>query len=152
MKHLLLFTIVLVAVGLVACNKTAESPAGFYLPQGDAKVGQALIHKYQCLSCHTIVSLAPKPDLIDNAKFSITLGGKSTRVKTYADLLTSIINPSHKLAVGFHVNPVQENGVSKMTNYNDIMTVTELVDLVTYLQANYEVVRYRRPNYQFYGY
>jgi sulfur-oxidizing protein SoxX len=39
-----------------------------------------------------------------------------------------------------------------MTIYNDVMTVTELVNLVTFLQSNYELVPYQRTNYQFYGY
>ena len=70
----------------------------------------------------------------------VELGGPVTRVKTYGDLVTSIINPSHKLADGYAEEAVSEDGESKMYVYNGYMTVQELVDLVSYLQPQYEVV------------
>ncbi|MEY8200285.1 MAG: cytochrome C, partial [Colwellia sp.] len=108
--------------------------------------------KYQCLACHHINGLEPLPGLNDNPEFSVFLGGKSTKVKTYADLLTSVINPSHKFARGYKLDSIQSDGVSKMTVYNDVMTVTELVNLVTFLQSNYELVPHRGSDYQYYGY
>jgi len=70
----------------------------------------------------------------------VELGGAVTRVKTYGDLVTSIINPSNKLAEGYPLDEVSNDGVSKMYVYNDFMTVQELVDVVMFLQPQYEVV------------
>jgi sulfur-oxidizing protein SoxX len=62
-------------------------------------------------------------------------------------LVTSIINPLHKIAKGYELDSITESGMSKMRNYNDIMTVTELVDLVTYLQPHYKVKPYEYTPY-----
>ena len=67
------------------------------------------------------------------------LGGKVTKIKTDGDLVTSIINPSHKLAQGDRPGTTLGNGRSAMRNYNGIMSVQELIDLVEFLQSEYEV-------------
>lgn len=152
MKNLILTILVITVAGISGCDKGADSPRGFNLPEGNAEQGKLVLQNYQCLSCHIVSDVEPLPDLIDDPDFSIRLGGKSTRVKTYADLLTSVINPSHKFARGYPLKAVQEDGVSKMEVYNDVMTVTELVDLVTFLQGQYELEPYRRYEYHSYGY
>ena len=153
MKYLLFCVFALiVTVGLTSCDSGAESPRGFSLPEGNLENGKVVLLKYQCLSCHQLKGVEPPADLIDNPELSVRLGGKSTQVKTYADLLTSIINPSHKFARGYPLDKIQTEGVSKMTVYNDVLTVTELVDLVTFLQSNYELIPYQRTKYQYYNY
>jgi hypothetical protein len=76
----------------------------------------------------------------------VTLGGEVTRVKTYGELVTSIINPSHRLARGYPTEEVSAAGESLMAlaYLNDVMTVQQLIDLVAFLQARYEV---RPPAY-----
>jgi len=143
---------ILVVVSLASCDLGPESPKGFSLPEGNVEDGKVVFFNYQCLSCHTLKGVEPPPDLVNNPDIAVKLGGKSTKVKTYADLLTSIINPSHKLARGYRLESIENNGESKMTVYNDVMTVTELVDLVTFLQSNYELIPYQRTNYQYYSY
>jgi hypothetical protein len=139
-------------VYLFSCDLGPESTKGFSLPEGNNESGKMVLLKYQCLACHNIKGIQTPVDQKDNSEFSIRLGGKSIHVKTYADLLTSVINPSHKFARGYKLDTIQSDGISKMTNYNDVMTVTELVNLVTFLQSNYELIPYRRTNYQNYGY
>ena len=39
------------------------------------------------------------------------------------------------------------DGVSRMRNYNDVMTVDELINLVAFLQAQYELTDYDRTYY-----
>jgi hypothetical protein len=70
----------------------------------------------------------------------VELGGKVTKVKTYGELITAIINPSHELARGYAEEVVSENGESNMYIYNDHMTVQELIDIVMFLQPHYDVV------------
>jgi hypothetical protein len=152
MKYLFFTMLVIIVACISGCNKGADSSSGFSLPEGNAEQGKLVLEKYLCLSCHVVADVEPVSGLIGNPNFSIRLGGKSPKVKTYADLLTSVINPSHKFAVGYALKDVQSDGVSKMLIYNDVMTVTELVDLVTFLQGKYELVPYNRSNYQYYGY
>jgi hypothetical protein len=69
----------------------------------------------------------------------VELGGTVTKVKTYGELVTAIINPSHKLAKGYPIDEVSNDGESKMPVYNGFMTVQELIDIVMFLQPYYEV-------------
>ena len=69
----------------------------------------------------------------------VELGGKVSRVKTYGELITAIINPSHKLARGYAEEVVADHGESHMYIYNSHMTVQELIDIVMYLQPKYDV-------------
>lgn len=151
MKYLLPYIIACLAVVAMSCSQGPESPRGFSLPEGDIDKGETVFLKYQCLSCHQLTGYR-QVDIVDNPNFSIRLGGKSTQVKTYAELVTSVINPSHKFAKGYPLAKIQQGGQSKMTKFNDLMTVSELVDLVTFLQPNYQLIPYRRTNYQHYGY
>lgn len=143
------YSVLLMAVGalsLTACDTGPDSPRGFSLPEGNAEQGQLVLVKHQCLACHSVEGLSDeniKPEL----QLRVQLGGQATKVTTYADLVTSIINPSHKIAKGYMVDSVSEAGVSKMRNYNDVMTVAELVDLVTYLQPLYKVKPYEYTPY-----
>ncbi len=104
--------------------------------------------KYQCNGCHQLEGI-PQPE---NAELAIRLGGKTTQVKTYAELVTSVINPSHKFARGYPLAEIQQEGKSKMKVFNDVMTVTELINLVTFVQSHYELVPYKTTNYQYYSY
>ena len=42
---------------------------------------------------------------------------------------------------------VETEGQSKMTNYNDILTVSQLIDLVAFLEAHYELEPYDPTEY-----
>lgn len=150
MKYLLFCCFVFICFSLISCEQGADSPRGFSLPQGDVDLGAKVLTKYQCLACHHIEGIEQAPT-INNPDLNVRLGGEATRVKTYAELVTSVINPSHKLALGYPRSATSVAGESKMKNYNDVMTVTELVNLVAFLQSHYELVPFRRTNYQFYG-
>jgi sulfur-oxidizing protein SoxX len=84
-----------------------------------------------------------------DSTIDVRLGGQVSRIKTYGDLVTSIINPSHKLSRGNNRMTVSQAGKSKMTVYNEVMTVQQLVDLTTFLQDTYTVYD---PAYKIYYY
>lgn len=133
---------------LSACNDGPNSPKGFSLPQGDAERGKTVFMTTGCLSCHAIEGI--ESDIPVELEKPVTIGGKVTRYKTYGDLVTSVINPSHRIAKGYIPKQVQDNGVSKMRNYNDSLTVSQLIDLVTFLETHYEVVPYQPTSYGVY--
>lgn len=120
-------------------NRDAMSGKGFSLPDGDPLVGAEVFLYMQCNQCHTIRGEELPPIPMANPPY-VELGGFVSRVKTYSELITAIINPSHKLASGYAKHMVSENDESKMHTYNEYMTVQELIDLVMYLQAHYDVV------------
>ena len=131
--------LIALVLGTSGCQPDPTSAAGFRLPDGDAAAGRDAFLYMQCNQCHTVVNeelpLVPGFD----APY-VELGGEVTRVKTYGELVTAIINPSHKLADGYAADLVAENGESKMYVYNEYMTVQELTDLVMFLQPHYEVL------------
>ena len=133
--NLLLLSVVFV---FAACDRDRMSERGFRLPDGDPAAGQQAFLYMQCNQCHTVAgeSLPALP----GAEPYVELGGTVTRVKSYGELVTAIINPSHKLADGYPEALVSEDGESNMYIYNQHMTVQELIDLVMYLQPQYDVI------------
>ncbi|UCH46444.1 MAG: cytochrome C [Betaproteobacteria bacterium] len=129
------------------CDPRPDSGKGFTLPEGDAEAGKANYIRLQCNACHTINGVDQIAAEGKTPELSIALGGEVTRVTTYGDLVTSIINPSHRLARGYPADVVSVNGKSKMKNYNDVMTVSQLVDLVVFLESKYTLVPYERTVY-----
>lgn len=143
----LLFLILPLSFLLTACTQGPESPRGFSLPEGDAKAGEAVFIAYQCLACHTMQGFEDADTEQQLAK-RVPLGGDVKTIKTYAELVTSVINPSHKIAPGFRQEGyTDEQGQSKMRNYNDVMTVTEMTNLVAFLQPKYNLKPFDRTNY-----
>ena len=133
---------------LAACDSGPKSAKGFRLPDGDVDKGQAVFIELQCISCHRISEMElPAP--IEPGPVMVILGGESKSVKTYGELVSSVINPSHKLIGGYPEEAISRDGKSLMTVYNDRMTVQQLIDLVAFLQSQYEVVV---PEYTYYGY
>ncbi len=124
--------------GLGACEADRMSEKGFSLPEGNALNGKEAFIYMHCHECHTIAG-EELPTLALADPPYIALGGKVTRVKTYGELVTAIINPSHKLAKGYPVDTVTNGGLSKMPLYNGYMTVQELIDIVAFLQPHYDV-------------
>ena len=121
------FLVSLVALG--ACDRdTMMSSKGFRLPDGDAQAGRAAFLYMQCHQCHSIKG-EKLPVIQGMEPPYVELGGTVTRVKTYGELITSIINPSHKLAQGYAEQVVSDEGESNMYIYNKHMTVQELIDI-----------------------
>jgi hypothetical protein len=81
---------------------------------------------------------------------TVQLGGEVKRRKDYGNLVTAIINPSHRLAMGYDASMVANEGKSRMTVDNDVMTVSQLVDIVAFLQSYYELQPYEPTPYRDY--
>ncbi len=131
MRTVLAFLCVLLLWG---CNPNSR---GFVLPEGNVASGKAAFQRLECTQCHSVgdIEWEGGGDAIE-----IALGGRTTQLKTYGELLTSVINPSHKIAWPDKGEQVVVDGESTMRTYNDFMTVQELVDIVSFLQTEYEVV------------
>ncbi len=143
------FVLTAILVSLVAlggCDReTMMSEKGFRLPDGDAQAGREAFLYMQCHQCHTIEG-EEFPAIPGMEPPYVALGGKVSKVRTYGELVTSIINPSHKLVKGYAEQVVSEDRESRMYIYNQHMTVQELVDIVMFLQPYYDVVV---PDYRY---
>ena len=111
--------------------------SGFALPDGDAAAGKIDFVQLNCNACHSIADIEW---LGNEENLKLPLGGKVPTIKTYGELLTAVINPSHKISKSLPGALVDSLGHSKMKIYNEVMTVQELVDIVTFLQAEYDVI------------
>jgi sulfur-oxidizing protein SoxX len=127
-------------VALGACDQEARmAQIGFRLPDGDAMAGREAFLYMQCNQCHTVDGM-DLPTIPGQEAPYVELGGNVTKVKTYGQLITAIIYPSHELARGYAEEMVSEDGVSNMYVYNKHMTVQELIDIVMFLQPEYDVI------------
>ena len=142
--------LIALATMLLGCDLGANSPRGFSLPEGNIENGKQVFVNYRCVDCHSIADI----DVGDEHRYitarPIPIGGSSPRIKTYGELVTSVINPSHKISGRQPASVTSKNGQSLMRNVNDELSVTELIDLVAYLQSNYKLVPYRTSEYRLY--
>ena len=151
MKPNFLFVVTLVVVLVAGCSPTPKSGKGFTLPEGNLAQGEETYVRLQCNTCHTIDGVEQLAGDGETLDLSVALGGEVARIKTYGELVTAIINPSHQLARGYSEQLVSVDGESKMRNYNDVMTVTELTDLVAFLQSKYSLFEYEPTDYPMYS-
>ena len=144
MKALSIASLILASLfALGGCDRDAMmSEKGFRLPDGDAQAGREAFLYMQCHQCHSIKG-EQLPGIPGQEPPYVELGGDVTMVKTYGDLVTSIINPTHKLARGYAQEVVSEDGESRMYVYN------HLINIVMFLQPHYDVVvpNFRYPVY-----
>ncbi|MGB7996690.1 MAG: cytochrome C [Photobacterium halotolerans] len=145
MKTVVLTALFVTIAGLSGCDRSSQS---FSLPQGNLELGEQVFVKYQCLRCHTMAGYEAEAETLSGAlQTPVQLGGQVSRIRTYPELVTSVINPSHRLAEGYDGADIQVDGQSVMPNFNDVMTVTELVNLVYFLEEHYEIEPYPRTEY-----
>ena len=126
--------------GLLLAGCASEFGAGFHLPPGDALRGREAFIALRCQSCHFVAD--EEPPLSGPGAGSEGLGGDTARVRTYGDLVTSIVNPSHEVAGEYIAEERGRNRTSPMAAayLNDVVTVQQLVDIAAFLQSAYNVV------------
>jgi Cu/Ag efflux protein CusF len=98
----------------------------FTMPKGDAAKGREIFEKYVCYICHEVRGEKFPPG--NKAGPELTQMGPLHPLEYFTE---SVINPSAHAAKK-HRGP---DGKSTMPDYNNRMTVQELVDLSTYLAA-----------------
>jgi mono/diheme cytochrome c family protein len=123
----------------------------FTLPKGDADRGKEVFLHFRCYDCHRVrgvdLPLGEEPGQVQ-----VELGRREAQPHEYGDLVMAIINPSHRLAKGYTPILVSTDGKSRMTVYNDVMTVSQLIDVVAFLQSHYEIRPHEQSQYpDYYG-
>ena len=139
MQILKVAPLVFLILSIIGCDVGPKSSLGFRLPEGDVEKGKTAFLELKCHHCHTVAGIEfPPPDVLPPVM--VNLGGQVRNVRTYGELVTSIINPSHRLAKGYKKELIQVDGKSRMTDYTEVMTVRQMIDLVAFLQSRYEVI------------
>jgi sulfur-oxidizing protein SoxX len=136
--------VVFMAVMLLlgGCDEDGIKVSGFVLPPGDAAKGEETFVALGCPACHTVF----ESDIVqpDDADYSVQLGGKMLQVKHYGHLLTSIVNPDHRVLSPYNEDKSRDGKPSSpMPDFTPTMTVEQLINVVEFLQGKYEKI----PNY-----
>jgi L-cysteine S-thiosulfotransferase len=137
MKILLTGMAAALLVLFAGCEYGPKSGKGFRLPEGDIEKGKTAFVDLNCHTCHRVSGIDLPPS-VATAPTNIVLGGEVTYIRSYGELVTSIIHPSHGLAPGFRKEQLQDAKLSPMPEFNDVMTVRQMIDLVTFLQSRYQ--------------
>ena len=131
------------ALALISgCTPGPKSSRGFRLPDGNAEKGKQAFLALKCNRCHKVEGV----ELPSPVSFHLTLGGETPRVRTYGELVTSIINPSHVVAEQYK-KQLADARESPMPDLTHEMTVGQMIDLVAFLQSRYQLVEPAYPDY-----
>ncbi len=134
-------SLVLLAAGLLqGCQLESM---GLELPEGDPAVGKQVFVDRHCNDCHTIADVEYAESTVPvmymgkrtTGKINVLLGGRNSSHRTQGELITSVINPSHEISTSYarHLATTQ----SPMQTHNESMTVQNLIDLVAFLQQEF---------------
>jgi hypothetical protein len=119
------------------------SSFGFPIEQGNIEAGRKAFVDHQCHACHSVAGvrlppLAGAPDPI------FELGGEISQIKAYSELVTSIINPDHRISEQY-LEQLRGRGIAPLESpmpmrHIDTMTVRQLIDLVAFLDTRYILI------------
>ena len=136
---------ILAALALTVFAAGCAYTPGFSFPieQGNIAEGRQAFVDHQCHQCHSIAGVR-LPELAGASEVQLELGGEIIAVKSYAELLTSIINPDHFISERYREQLLLEAVVpieSPMPMpHIDNMTVRQLIDLVAFLDSRYVLI------------
>jgi hypothetical protein len=135
MRSLLIIALASALAG-AGCSKGPKSTRNFRLPEGIPERGKAAFVALQCHPCHTGAEIDTPRPTVEPAKV-LALGGEVARLRTSGDLLTAIVHPAYALSDLIPTTEHRKLRTSPMKPVNEVMTVAQLIDLVTFLQPRY---------------
>lgn len=127
---------------LTGCDLGPKSGRGFVFPEGDPTRGRKAFVDLKCYECHRVDGVAGLPVPTVAPEKVVRLGGEVTSLRTYGDLVTAVIHPTLARTAGA---PKQGARDVAMPNFNQDMTVAQMLDIVTFLHPQY---RERIPQYE----
>lgn len=125
---------------LLGCEAGPKSSAGFRLPDGDPAKGRQVVADMKCYVCHSVAG-GELPVPTADPPVPVVLGGEVPYAKTDGELVTAIINPSHKITPALRTEQVKSGDMSRMPDVGELMTVRQMIDLIAFLQSRYTVIR-----------
>jgi sulfur-oxidizing protein SoxX len=123
---------------LTSCSEEKRMAKGFVLPKGEIEAGKTAFSELKCTLCHSVAGVE-FPEIESGAGFE--LGGEVRRIKTYGELATAVIDPTHDVNPKFIATRPAYNGEkpsTPMPSYNSNMTVRQLSDIVIFLHSRFQ--------------
>ena len=137
------WSVLLLAPVVLAASCSLNSGFGFPVAEGNVRAGQQAFIDHRCQQCHTVAGVR-LPDLAGASDVLLELGGETSVVKSYAGLMTSIINPDHDISEAYRSRLLLEAEIpleSPMPMpHIDTMTVRQLIDMVAFLDSRYVLI------------
>ena len=142
MNKILFSILLLITTGGCATHPDYATQFRFPINWGDIEAGKTAFIELQCHQCHT-VSGVELPVFEGDAPLQLELGGEIQYAKTYADLVTSIINPDHVVSDKYlQMLPADKRRSARsIMPFRSQMTVQQLVDVVTFLNSRYVLMQ-----------
>ena len=131
------------ALAAFATGCTYQPRFGFPIEQGSIESGRQVFIDFRCHACHT-VSGVRLPELAGASTPLLELGGETGYIKAYSELVTSIINPNHRISE-LYTEQMRNRALAPLTSpmpaaHIDTMTVRQVIDLVAFLDSRYVLV------------
>lgn len=127
---------------LAGCDSGPKSGRGFVFPEGDSGRGRKAFTDLKCYACHRVDGVADLPAPTVAPEKVVLLGGEVVAVRTYGELVTAVIHPDKAVTAG---GPATQG--TRMPPVNDTMTVTQMLDIVTFLHPRYKQLAPLYDNY-----
>jgi len=119
------------------------SSFGFPVEQGNVRAGQQAFVEFGCHRCHTVAGVR-LPESAEALSPRLELGGETSQIKAYSELVTSVINPEHRISERYRDRlppPAAGPDSTPMpSEHIDTMTVRQLIDLVAFLDSRYVLI------------
>lgn len=113
----------------------ADSRWTLQLPEGDVTRGKTAYRDLWCHGCHVARGHEKEfPAPYAQPAIPVVLGMESQKPGRM-ELVNSLINPSHRIEPNFQKELVTNGQFSRMGDYNEIMTLQQLSDLVAFLES-----------------
>jgi hypothetical protein len=107
------------------------SPVKAWLPAGDPAAGRDAFVALQCHACHEVKS-DPSVPMLTAVDPGPVLGPPTLGLFSQGELVSAIVVPTHSVMDYGGKPPGGE--LSRMGDFTEVMTVRQLVDIVSYLQ------------------
>lgn len=142
MNKMLYMLLLLVSVGGCATHPDYATQFRFPINWGNIEAGKTAFVELKCNRCHTVNGVE-LPAYKGDSPLQLELGGEIQYAKTYADLVTSIINPDHVVSEKYlqMLPPEKRRTARSIMPYRDEMTVQQLIDIVTFLNSRYVMMQ-----------
>jgi mono/diheme cytochrome c family protein len=104
----------------------------FTMPPGDPKEGRAVFVTLECYACHAVKG----ESFPTAAKGAEDVGPELTGMGSHHPteyLAESLVNPNAVIVTG--AGYTGSDGLSRMPDYGDVLTVRQLIDLVAYIKS-----------------
>lgn len=143
-----IWIIVAFATAALAAGCAYDPSFGYPVGEGDVEAGRQAFIDHQCHQCHSVAGVR-LPTLAGAAPPILELGGETSTVKSYAELMTSIINPNHAISERYREQLSRNAEVPVESPMPmpaiDTMTVRQLIDIIAFLDSRYVLIQDYTP-------